>query len=99
MKSNSHISNADVCHGNESCNHTVVREIDQTLDEIKFENSIYDACVIGDLEKVRLLTNKHGSSILKEQDIFGKHLQNQTELLILWQDCGIFLQDKEMRKI
>jgi ankyrin repeat protein len=71
MKSNSHISNTDECHGKESCNHTVVREIDQTPDEIKFENSIYNACVIGDMEKVRLLTNKHGTSILKEQDKSG----------------------------
>ena len=46
-------------------------EYDQTLEEIKFENSIYNACVLGDLEKVKSMTIKHGQNILNVQDKNG----------------------------
>ncbi len=55
------------CHNHELCTHG--SEFDQTLDEIKFENSIYNACVIGDLEKVKRLAKN--SSILSQQDKMG----------------------------
>ena len=35
----------------------------------------------------------------KNNTFLANICKNQTELLILWQNCGMFLQDKEMRKI
>jgi len=71
MMATSHNKNTQLCHDHENCAHGAPKEIDQTLDEIKFEKSIFNACVIGDLEKIKLLVNKHGSSILNQQDKNG----------------------------
>ena len=56
-----HASCAGHSHGN----------YDQTLDEIKFENSIFNACVVGDLQKVKNKVKQHGQAILNEQDKNG----------------------------
>ena len=58
----------DSCHGNCAHGHSVY---DQTLDEIKFESSIFNSCVVGDMEKVRKLITQKGACILGEQDKNG----------------------------
>lgn len=56
----------------ENCkNLPVSSEFNQTLDEIKFENSIFNSCVNGDLNRVVKLVNQKGKSIVNEQDKNG----------------------------
>lgn len=51
------------CSGHTGC--------EQSLDEIKFENSIFNACVYGDLEKIKKMVKNKGLEILNEQDKNG----------------------------
>jgi ankyrin repeat protein len=44
---------------------------EQTIDEIKFETSLFNACVYGDLERVKHLIKSKGSSIINDQDKNG----------------------------
>lgn len=50
-----------------NCNHEPTG-YEQTLDELQFENSIFNACVNGDIDKVKKLVNKKGSCVVNEQD-------------------------------
>jgi ankyrin repeat protein len=43
----------------------------QSLEEIEFEKSIHNACIQGDVDKVRNMINKDGKTILKQQDKSG----------------------------
>jgi ankyrin repeat protein len=43
----------------------------QTLEELEFERSIYNACVYGDLGRVKSLVEKQGARIVNEQDKSG----------------------------
>jgi ankyrin repeat protein len=63
----SHNQNCD----QSSCNHTQNFGCEQTLDEIEFENSIFNACVIGDIEKIRSLILKKGIDLVNQQDKSG----------------------------
>ena len=58
-------------HECSNCTHTKATGLEQTLDEIKFENSIFNACVYGDIDKVKQLINKNGRSVINEQDKNG----------------------------
>lgn len=58
-------------HSHESCSHSATRTgLEQTLDEIEFEKSIFNMCVYGDLEKVKHEINKD-RSIINKQDRNG----------------------------
>jgi ankyrin repeat protein len=52
-----------------NCNHTAQFGCEQTLDELQFENSVFNACVQGDLGKVKHLLEKKTS--VNEQDKNG----------------------------
>ncbi len=45
--------------------------VQQTLDELEFEKSIFNACVQGDIQKVKAMINKHGRSLLNQTDKNG----------------------------
>ena len=45
---NKHDHNHSSC-----CSHNATHGCEQTLDEIKFENSLHGACVYGDIEKTK----------------------------------------------
>jgi ankyrin repeat protein len=51
--SNCKLENHDCC-----CSHGTNNSYEQTLDEIKFENSIFGACVYNDLNRVQKLISK-----------------------------------------
>ena len=44
---------------------------DQSIDEIEFEKSIFNACVYGDIDKVKKFVAKKGKDILLERDKSG----------------------------
>ena len=54
----------------QNCSHQA-SGYEQTLDEIEFENSIFNACVNGDLKQVTSLVEKRGLSIVNDQDKGG----------------------------
>ena len=61
---------SDHCNKNDhqTCSHTVATGYEQTLAEMDFENSIFNACVQGDLERVKSLIAKQGPAVANEQD-------------------------------
>ncbi len=55
-----------------SCQHNKnSSSYEQTLEEIEFEKSIFNACVQGDLNRIKYLIDKKGASQLFEQDRNG----------------------------
>ena len=50
-----------------NCNHKSTG-YEQTLDELQFDNSIFNACVNGDIDRVKKIVNKKGSSVVNDQD-------------------------------
>ncbi|CAF0741109.1 unnamed protein product [Brachionus calyciflorus] len=54
-----------------NCTHVSNYGLEQTLDEIDFEKSIFNACVYGDLEKVKQFVQQKGYSIINSQDKNG----------------------------
>lgn len=51
-----------------TCNHKITG-YEQTLNELEFEKSIFNACVNGDMDRVKKIVNEKGSSIVNDQDI------------------------------
>lgn len=54
-----------------NCNHSVNYGCEQSIEEIEFEKSIFNACVNGDLEKVKKFISQKGKSIVNNQDKNG----------------------------
>jgi ankyrin repeat protein len=56
----------------QNCNCNLIHSsIVESLDEIDFEKSIFNACVQGNIDKIRAMINKHGKQILNQQDKHG----------------------------
>ena len=59
-------------HGHSCCSASCGSSgLQQTLDELEFEKSIFFACVNGDLERCKHLIDKQGRSIVDHQDQSG----------------------------
>ena len=70
-KAMSHKSGCARTEGSNSCECSAKFGCEQTLNEIEFENSIFNACVCGDLAKVQSFINKKHGQVVNNSEKSG----------------------------
>lgn len=61
------MSNSTSEHNHSACTNPI-SSLEQNIQEIQFEKSVFNACVYGDIQRVRYLIQSKGNKLINEQD-------------------------------